>query len=427
MKCPVLDSTNVSEHRGWASRIAGWILLSITFLIVFPISLSAQVDTVWVRRYNGPGNIGDYAHAIAVDDHGYVYITGGSWGSGTSYDYATIKYYPNGDIAWVRRYNGPTNGSDEGDVLAVDNSGNVYVTGYSGGPGPYYDCATIKYYPNGDTAWVRRYNGPASYSNEAFAIAVDNLGNVYITCESEGYGTYADYATIKYYANGDTAWVRRYNGPGNGSDVAHALAADSAGNVYVTGGSHGSGTSLDYATIKYYASGDTAWIIRYNGPGNWWDDARAIAIDNSCNVYVTGESQGLGGSADYVTIKYYASGDTAWIIRYNGPGNWWDDARAIAVDNTGNVYVTGHGEGSYQDYATIKYVQTTSINEDSARSIKQGIVSTTIFSGPLQLPEGKKCKVFDITGRVVASDKIQPGIYFVEIDGVVTQKVVKVR
>ena len=51
----------------------------------------------------------------------------------------------------------------------------------------------------------------------------------------------------------------------------------------------------------------------------------------------------------------------------------------------------------------------------------------TIFRGPILLPEGKDCKIFDITGRVVAPDKIQPGIYFIEINGKITQKVVKVR
>ena len=50
-----------------------------------------------------------------------------------------------------------------------------------------------------------------------------------------------------------------------------------------------------------------------------------------------------------------------------------------------------------------------------------------VFRGPLQLPAGKKCKVYDITGRVVEPIKIQPGIYFIEVDGVVTQKVVKVK
>src|SRR3989304_8951188 len=143
------------------------------------------------------------------------------------------------DAAWVRRYNGPGDSSDYASAITVDGSGNVYVTGYSTGSGTYYDYATIKYYSNGDTAWVRRYNGPGNGYDEAYAIAVDGSGNVYVTGQSIGSGTYNDYATIKYYSNGDTAWVRRYNGPGNVDDVAYAIAVDGSGCVYVTGWSVG--------------------------------------------------------------------------------------------------------------------------------------------------------------------------------------------
>ena len=55
------------------------------------------------------------------------------------------------------------------------------------------------------------------------------------------------------------------------------------------------------------------------------------------------------------------------------------------------------------------------------------IITATIFSGPLQLPKDTECKVFDITGRVVEPDKIQPGIYFLEIESKIVQKVIKVR
>jgi hypothetical protein len=317
-------------------------------------------NQLWVQRYNGPLNGPDDATALAVDASGNVYVTGYSAGSGPHYDYATIKYYPNGDTAWVRRYNGPGNDWDEASAIAVDGSGDVYVTGFSVGSGTSYDYATIKYYPNGDTAWVRRYNGPGNAGDMASAIGVDGSGNVYVTGYDYGSGTSGDYATIKYYPNGDTAWVRRYNGPGNGDDVAHAIAVDGSGNVYVTGYSYGSGTFSDYATLKYDPAGNQLWVQRYNGPGNDWDEASAIAVDGSGDVYVTGYDVGSGTFSDYATIKYDPAGNQLWVQRYDGPGNGYDLARAIAVDGSGNVYVTGRSYGggvTVSDYATIKYIQ----------------------------------------------------------------------
>ena len=333
-------------------------LLILVILLLVTVSAFAQVDNGWVRRYNGPGNYGDEAFDIAVDGSGYVYVTGWSYSSGTSYDYATIKYYPNGDISWARRYNGPGNSDDQATAIAVDGSGNVYVTGYSYNSGTYldYDYATIKYYPNGDTAWVRRYNGSGNLDDQATAIAVDGYGNVYVTGWSYSSGTSYDYATIKYYPNGDIYWMRRYNGPGNSYDYAKAMAVDSSGNVYVTGMSYGSGARMGYATIKYYPNGDTAWVRRYNGSENSWDNASAIAVDGFGNVYVTGGSDlNTGASYDYATIRYYPNGDTAWVRRYNVGG--YDCPQAMAVDGSGNVYVTGFGGGSgpWKRYATIKY------------------------------------------------------------------------
>jgi hypothetical protein len=69
----------------------------------------------------------------------------------------------------------------------------------------------------------------------------------------------------------------------------------------------------------------------------------------------------------------------------------------------------------------------TAIEEEEVLNTSRNYLAATIFRGPLQLPEGKQCKVFDITGRVVEPDRIQPGIYFIEVEGVVTQKVVKAR
>ena len=64
--------------------------------------------------------------------------------------------------------------------IAIDASGNVYVTGYSIGVGTFYDYATVKYSPSGTRAWVARYNGPGNTKDRAWAIGIDGRGNVYV-------------------------------------------------------------------------------------------------------------------------------------------------------------------------------------------------------------------------------------------------------
>src|SRR4030095_9746536 len=136
-------------------------------------------------------------------------------------------------------------------------------------------------------------------------------------------------------------WVARYNGPGNIDDEATAVAIDDSGNVYVTGFSYDANTDYDYTTIKYNAAGQQQWIARYNVPDNYGDKAAAMAIDPAGNVYVTGWSANAG-SLDYATIKYNSDGQQQWVARYNGPDHSSEEATAIALDGSANVYVTGY-------------------------------------------------------------------------------------
>ncbi|PYV49942.1 MAG: hypothetical protein DMG98_28805 [Acidobacteria bacterium] len=145
--------------------------------------------------------------------------------------------------------------------------------------------------------------------------------------------------TIRPAGTVQQAWVARYNGPGNDFDGAVAIVLDSSGNVYVTGESVGAGTGADYVTIKYNTSGQEEWVARYDG--GLGDAATAIAIDSPGNVYVTGQSWSAKTSNyDYATVKYNADGQEQWVARYDGPANDYDYPTKIAVDSSGNVYVT---------------------------------------------------------------------------------------
>jgi hypothetical protein len=320
----------------------------------------------WLVQYWPGGNTGLQARDIAVDNQGNVYVTGGGRGNTSTDDYVTIKYNPSGEPLWVQIYNGPGNDIDFASSMEIDAVGNVFVTGRSWDSGNSFDYATIKYNSSGTQQWVTRYHYISS--DQAADITIDASGNLYVTGFSADANTFSDYATIKYNSSGTQEWVVRYNGPADNHDAARAIALGATGDIYVTGRSQGPSTNFDFATIKYNNSGETVWVQRYNGPTNSEDAGISIALDNNENVYVTGVSFGSGTLNDYATIKYNVSGDTVWIRRYNGPANNVDQVYAIDVDLLNNVYVTGGstGVGTGYDFATIKYSQGITITEPQA-------------------------------------------------------------
>ncbi|MEO8209371.1 MAG: SBBP repeat-containing protein [bacterium] len=327
------------------------ILLVISFSILLSSQFSqAQVIREWVKHYNSGSN--DFITSSVIDDSGNVYVTGWTNGAGTGYDVTTIKYNSAGTQLWLKSYNGQANGDDFGSKISID-SGYIYVAGNSIGVGTSNDYLIIKYKSNGDTLWVRKYNGTANGVDAITDMVFDTPGNIYVTGYAANTGTgSSDYTTVKFTSNGDQLWVRNYNGSGNGEDVATSITIDGSNNIYITGYSLGSTSNYDYATLKYSSNGGLLWTRRYNGLGNGSDGSRGISIDSSGNIYITGESAGSGTGNDYVTIKYNSSGDSLWVRRYNLSGSSSDNATSIKASPSGNVYVTGY---SSSDYATLKY------------------------------------------------------------------------
>ncbi len=391
---------NRMRYKVFTVKLSDSVFLVFIFLCLF-VGAKSQVTQEWTVRFNGPGNDGDYAEDITVDGVGNVYVTGRSDGGASYYDFRTLKYDTNGNELWNVRYTGPAGSRDEAHAVTVDENGYVYVTGESQETG-FADYVTIKYSPNGSQIWANRYNGPSNHIDVARAIELDSTGSIYITGTSG-----PDIGTIKYSSDGVELWVQRYDGPDNLQDQGVDLTIAPGGNVIVTGSSYSSYRQDDFVTICYSSDGDQLWVQRYEGSsvdeisqittdifGNifvvggtvnnttfdyliiaysaigdeLWirsydgsndDNVKDVVTDSDGNIFVTGESEDATGFRyDYVTLKYNPAGQQVWVQRYDGPENQEDRAVAIAIDYTDGIIVSGHSlvtQSDNDDYVTIKY------------------------------------------------------------------------
>jgi len=332
------------------------LVLTLLFICQSWIEVNAQVDTAWVKRINGSASSEDRANVIKVDDSGYVYV-GGKISRVLNYpDFALIKYKPNGDTLWAKFYDSPVNYGGELKDMALDNSGNIIVTGNSTGTN-YDDYATIKYDTYGNVIWAKRID--KGDHDQSLKVDIDDIGNVYVTGVSWRIYESHNFLTVKYNSNGDTVWTHTFVGNEDASDIPRAIAVDSQGNVFVGGETDWRWGTPDFVTIKYYPSGGTAWIAQYNGSQNNYDYFRAMALDREDNIYVTGEFYSSGTTdLDIVIIKYdNITGDTIWVKKYKGAGNGDDTVRDITIDSLGNIYLTGSTfvSGTGYDFLTMKY------------------------------------------------------------------------
>lgn len=324
-------------------------------LTVLPILLLAQVDTAWVRIYNGPANLDDSVAAAAVDLNENVYVAGPSNGNSTSWDYVTIKYNSAGAVQWIARYDSPHHDWDVPVGIAVDGAGNVLVAGTSCNVSSYAECLTIKYTPTGETLWVRRYSRPSG-QHSVSGLVVDNAGNAYLSGSYLSSTGCRDFLTIKYNPTGDTEWVRTYDSEYNRDDEAKAIALDANRNIYVTGTSCDFFYYTDYLTIKYSQTGEMLWVRRCDGQNGSVDVATSIAVDSVGNAVAGGTTWCSGPRGDFLTVKYGPQGDTTWKRVYDD--TLGANAFSVALARSGSVLITGVVWAASADYLTVKYSST---------------------------------------------------------------------
>jgi len=166
----------------------------------------------------------------------------------------------------------------------------------------------------------------------------------------------------KSFSQVDTSWIKKYSGAQN-MDQPRAIILDASNNVYVTGKSLSASNGNDIVTIKYNSSGVAQWTAVYNGSGNSTDEGTSIILDGTSNLYVTGvTTRSPFTGLDYITLKYnVTTGAVTWASVYNGAGNMDDYATRLTVKNN-SVYVTGKGfyrDATNSDFVTIKYNGTT--------------------------------------------------------------------
>ena len=353
-------------------------------------NLKLIIDPYWLyfSTYFG-GTSDDYGRDIAVDNSGNVYITGSTKSSsgfplqnaydntygGSTYDAYIAKLTSSGSLIFSTYIGG--NGVDVGDGITVDSSGNAYITGQTTSTSGFplvnsydssisgQDAFVLKLSSSGSSIAFSTFIGGAG-SDTGSAIAIDSSRNVYIggytssdnvtfplvNSYDRSLSGSTDAFALKLSSSGGSISYSTYLG-GTGSEYIHGITVDSSGNAYLVGHTTSStgfplsnsfdnsfgGGSSDGFVLKLTSSGGLSYSSYIGGTGN--DVAEGVAVDSSGNVYVTGTT--ASSSLFPITNPYDGS--------YNGGTN---DAFILKLKYTGNLvlyctYIGGTGDDQAWD------------------------------------------------------------------------------
>jgi hypothetical protein len=340
----------------------------------------------WDFAVRAGGLSSDLGSGIAVDSNGNIYVTGSfsrtaSFGntsltSGGEYDIFIAKLNNNGDWQWAVGAEGSSSSIGFGVKIVVDSSGNAYATGIffrtvtfgntslsRGSEG--YSTFIAKVSNSGSWQWA--VDIPSEFRS---SMSFDLDGNAYVTGKFPGTATFGstsltssggnDIFIAKLSSSGSWQWAVKAGGPDN--DEGLGIVLDSSGNAYITGGFEGTATfgstsrtsSGEHDTFIAKLSSDGSWEWAVKAGGQYRDYGQGIAVDSSGNTYVAGvfEETVTFGSTSLVSsggmnifiAKLSSSGLWQWAVR--GGGSSSDSVYGVAVDLSGNAYVTGYFYGT---------------------------------------------------------------------------------
>lgn len=283
------------------------------------------------------------------------------------------------NIPSILAWNDGGEDTEEGLDIAVDASGNIYITGDFYGTATFgntsitsnggADIFVAKYNKSGSLIWVKKAGGTGSDYGEN--IAVDGNGNIYVTGRFKNTTTIGaitlisagvdDVFTAKYTNSGEVEWAQKAGG--NSNDEITGMVADIIGNVYITGNFKNSvffgNTTIvsagdkDIFIAKYDSGGILQWVEKAGGVSE--DSSQGITIDANENVYITGYFYNISnfgnysvtsaGSSDIFTAKYNPLNDKwIWVNRAGGPsGDYGGD---IVTNSKGEVLISGNFSGT---------------------------------------------------------------------------------
>jgi hypothetical protein len=283
---------------------------------------------------------------------------------------------------WVWAKSNGSTAEDNGQGIATDATGNVFVTGYFNSPITFgsstltnvggQDVFIAKYDANGNVLWA--HSGGGSGIEYSYGIATDATGNVFITGIFNSptiifgsttliNGGDMDMFLVKYDGSGSLIWARNIGGVG--AEFGNGVSTDALGNVFVTGNFSSatitfgsttlinSGSGGDTYVAKYDTFGNVIWAESASGSGN--DNSNSISSDAIGNTYITGWFQSttivfgsttltnVGGN-DIFIAKYDTLGNVLWARSSGGAST--DNGNSISTDTLGNVFVTGNFSSS---------------------------------------------------------------------------------